>query len=140
MSEPWAVTVRIDGLPKLPNAIRYRHWRIVQRERDLWHQLVAAHFCSKRPPKPLQWASLTFVRHSIAPPDQGNLAASWKDVEDGLVHAGVIVDDSPEHVRCRYLWCKLRAGKGYVTVQVRERAEPWPEERLDLDVDGLRGV
>jgi len=73
-----------------------------------------------RPEKPLSRAKVIFTRHSSTPPDDDNLAGSFKSVRDGLKDAGVIVDDKSANIVAEYRWSKTDRNKGFITVEIEE--------------------
>lgn len=90
----------IKGLPKLPNQTLYRHWRVKQQEALKWKVLVVnavncVNLEQKRTAQPFSMAKVTLTRLSSKEPDADNLMSSWKHCIDGLVLAGVIVNDKP---------------------------------------------
>jgi len=110
----------IQGLPKLPNAIRWKHWATVRKHDQDWHWSVYWAVQGLRPPEPLPWAELTLIRHSAKEPDPDALAQSFKPVIDGLVKCEVLADDSAKHVALDCRWEKAPPRRGYITVIVTE--------------------
>lgn len=102
---PPDIALRLPGyLPATPNTLRGKHWAIVRRERQraAWH-LAAALLCAGMPTKsqPVtgsRW-QLHLVRQGPGTLDRDNLSASYKQLQDAIVSAGLIHDDSP-----RVLW------------------------------------
>lgn len=114
----------IKGLPELPNRNMYKHWAVRRKAAVKWKNLVLAE-CLKLGINEL-WltsAALTFVRHSSREPDGDNLQMSFKAARDGLVAAGVIVDDSPKVIgKPDYLWQRRPPKQGgMITIRI-ERA------------------
>lgn len=97
MSEKFVLEFEIGGLPKLPNQIMYRHWRVRYAEAKRWKEYVqnAVRFAQERPATALKHAEVTLTRISRRAPDEDNLMASWKHCVDGLVEAGIIENDDP---------------------------------------------
>lgn len=117
----YRVRIQIGALPELPRTIRSRHWTVQARHRDQWHALVAAALAGKRPAAPLERATLILTRHSAQEPDRDNLMASWKDVIDGLRHAGVILNDKRQNIGTPdSRWEKAGHKNGHVTIEVIE--------------------
>jgi Holliday junction resolvase RusA-like endonuclease len=83
--------------------------------------MIAAHTVGKRPPAPLKRAKLTLVRYSSVSPDFDGLVSSWKAPIDGLIHAGVIEDDSMEHIGVpAFHWEKAPPKRGKIFIGVEE--------------------
>jgi hypothetical protein len=72
------------------------HWSERKRLSQYWYYLIL----SARPAvfTALPHAKVVFTRHSKGTLDRDNLYGSAKIVIDALRYAGVIVDDSPEHL------------------------------------------
>ena len=114
------IEFEISGLPKLINGGWGKsHWAVQAKYRREWRSLVSLIVATKRPDKPLNKAKLTLIRFSNTAPDPDNLAASFKHVIDGLVDAGVLVNDKYENIGMpNYLWEKTSPGKGKIKVIV----------------------
>ena len=97
----------IDGIPPNDNATRRLVWQAKAKEREQWRHLAfyaatagmrvgraSLHF-------PLDKALVRFDFHFGARRrhDWDNLVASLKPVIDGIVDAGVVVDDDLKHFR-----------------------------------------
>lgn len=116
----YRLELRIDLLPT--NQLNSRaHWSKRLKESQLWDNQIWYHTTGKRPPKPLQRAKLTLVRHSHAPSDWDNLAATWKHPVDALVTAGILADDTWKVIGMPEIrWEKAPQKCGYVTICVEE--------------------
>jgi hypothetical protein len=108
--------LEIKGLPPM-NSARNVHWRVAQREKKLWQELVHLGVVGKKPPAPLPFANIRCTRCSAAMPDADNLAHSFKTLVDALVGV-VIEDDSPEHIAISYAWEDAPRNKGSVHIEV----------------------
>lgn len=95
----------IMGLPKLPNQSMYKHWRVKHTEAKKWKALVKTECVSflyvyshvpERVALPLEKAKVTLTRISLRKPDNDNLMSSWKHCIDGLVEAGILINDDDE--------------------------------------------
>jgi len=100
------------------------HWRKLYKERAKWKGLVgnAVLLADERRAaerKPLTRARVTITRCSSTEPDYDGLVSGGKALLDGLVEAGVIVDDKVSVIgQPVYLWEKAKPGKGKVKVRV----------------------
>ena len=116
--------LRFDSLPELQ--ADKMHWRIRARYRKAWHERVQDELWWQTSWKyygsrPLEKAHLVCIRYSSGKaPDQDNLRYSFKPILDGLVRAGVLLDDSPEVITAEYHHAKAKRGAGYVTVEVTD--------------------
>ncbi len=114
------VEFKIMGLPKSSNTLLRRHWALVSKEKKMWHHFVLVN-CMTYEAEPMTKARLTLTRYSSVEMDADNLAASFKFVVDGLVKAGVILDDKPSVIgQPQYFWKKTTPKNGHITVRVEE--------------------
>lgn len=108
-------TFEIKGLPKVINAIGRKHWIFKHNETKLWKSLV--HLKCRElgiDYLNLENAKLEFTRFSSRQLDFDSLVNSFKHVQDGLVEAGVLIDDSPNVIgQPSFKWekCKQKEGK-----------------------------
>ena len=116
----YRLEIEIPRLPKMNSSRRVNRWTEI-REKDLWTEEIAAATVGKRPPEPLKRAKVTYIRRSSAEPDFTNLAASFKHPEDGLVRAGIILDDKPSVIGYPELvWERVPPRKGGIVIRVEE--------------------
>lgn len=73
-----------------------RHWSTRKKIADYWHELVW-NYCYTTMTPHFKRAWITIESHSKRPLDPDNICA--KLIIDGLVHAKVLDDDSPEFVK-----------------------------------------
>lgn len=119
----YELTFEIQGLPRMANIPSGKsHWRHAHAEKNKWISLVAAQVMGKKPPQPLEFYRLTLVRHSSVEPDFDGLVRGFKDIVDGLLHAGVLADDKIKNSGkwdCSWTKCKPKQGKVHITVTER---------------------
>ncbi len=73
------------------------------------------------PAKSLERAKLTLVRYGSKEPDFDNLVSSFKPIIDGLVSAGIIVNDKQANIgQPQYLFVKAKRDEGAFSVKVEE--------------------
>ena len=96
------------------------HWSQVAGIKKTWKTKVIQECYGKLPLKPLIKAHAIFTRHSSSEPDSDNLASSFKSIRDGLVSAGVLIDDNPNVLKADYCWKKTSPKNGYVSIDVVE--------------------
>jgi hypothetical protein len=111
----------IEGTPKLINEIGRKSWPIKAREAKLWVNKISGKcHALKISGIKLEKASITYIRHSMKQPDHDNLAISFKHVQDGLVKAQVIIDDTHAVIGVpTYLWLfRARRLGGLTTVKI----------------------
>lgn len=124
--------VTIPGLPSLEN--RFQHWRKTQKERLHWQQLVAYAFSGKKPKKPLEKCVLIYTRCTADAPDFDNMTRSYKGVQDGLVKAGIIKDDTLAVIVDRgYFFEKTSRKDACIKIEVMEVTENYrPRQPQDI--------
>ncbi len=131
MTEPYALTFIVPGLPKLPNRVK-GHWGIRSREVKHWHNLVHLLTLGKRPAQPLPRVQLIFTRVSTTRPDFDNLVASFKPVQDALILCRIIQNDRNENIKDPlYRWLRGPHSNGYIEVQIKEVSNGKDEYRKD---------
>ena len=108
----------IPELPKTPNQLLRRHWSTVMNEKKMWHRLVARACFTLYWDAPMEKAKILFIRRSTREPDYDGLTGSFKFVLDGLVKAGVLIDDKPSVVDVTYKWEKSKRVDQGIFVQV----------------------
>lgn len=110
----------INQLPKMPNQLLRKHWTVISREGKKWNTIVYLVASQFRPKKPFPKVALTLTRFSTREPDRDGLAGSFKYVVDGLVKAGIIVDDKPSIVvECGYFWQQAKQKEQRIEVIVK---------------------
>lgn len=114
------VKFEVAELPKMPNGLLRKHYRIVTKEKNHWLNWVIFSVAYQRPRKPYQKAFLTLERHSTQEPDYDGLVGSFKYVIDALVKAGILIDDKPSVISCSYVWKKSKLKDQGIRVSVRE--------------------
>lgn len=116
----YSVDFILEGLPKLQTN-SYGHWRTRHAEKSHWERRVGGVLLGRVPSEPLERVTVEFTRFSTSEPDFDNLVASFKPICDGLIKAGVIVDDKPSNIGSpTYRWEKAKRGEGRIHVHVRE--------------------
>jgi Holliday junction resolvase RusA-like endonuclease len=80
------------------NATRYKHWRVAQREKELWHQevRVARMQGGYHGVKPPQKARVTIERYGPRTLDVDNFIAGLKGLLDALRRENLIRDDTAD--------------------------------------------
>lgn len=109
----------VNGLPKMPNQLLRKHWAVISQEAKKWHILVHYHTLKQKPAKPHQKVKAEMTRFSTQEPDRDGLSGSFKYVMDGLVKAGIMVDDKPSVVvECIYKWEKSKLADQRIEVKI----------------------
>lgn len=95
------IEITFAGLPKSPNRRMSMHWRAKGREVKAWRTKAAwvARAHPDRPEEPWRLVELTLIRGASRMCDIDNHISSFKALIDGLVDAGIILDDNPNVVR-----------------------------------------
>jgi hypothetical protein len=92
-----------DSVPSL-NVLLGMHWGKRMKLRSRWHWLVReARLAVRARPQKLEHATITIERWGPRKIDFDNMVGSGKILVDLLVREGFLIDDSPDHVRVRYL-------------------------------------
>lgn len=112
------IEFEIPDLPKTINALGRAHWAVKAQEAAKWKALVHLSVCAYKPEKPLEKARITLTRYSSGKPDFDGLVSSFKHVLDGLIEAGVIIDDSMDNVTTEYAWERAQPKKGKIHIRV----------------------
>lgn len=117
------MTIRIDGRPPTPNA--RRHWRVTALDNETWKGAARVVALASIPVgwEPLErcTAEVTFLFPTKSRRDWDNAIASTKPQWDGIVAAGVIVDDSMrviEKLTWHWEYRKGEAATVYVLTEV----------------------
>lgn len=124
--------VRIPGRPPTANA--RRHWRSVARDNETWRgyatEAAATEVRAWESTHGLRWRPLrhadvlvTFGVHTRAVRDWDNLIGSIKPELDGLVAAGVLLDDSIRVIRTVSFRVTFSPGDPYTEFEVMEVIE-----------------
>ncbi len=111
----------LPGLPPINTADGPSRWaRYRVKKAWMTRTILAARDAGGRAlPAPLARASVTIIRSSAREPDFDGLVQGGKFILDGLVKAGVLVDDSPKVIgRPDYRWERAPRGMGSVRVRV----------------------
>jgi hypothetical protein len=109
----------IPGLPKLPNQFNRGGWKPRYGALKTWRKRVVKYAFAFRPIKPLEKARVTLTRYSSVEPDYDGLVGAMKPILDGLVDAGIIIDDKMSVIgQPIYRWEKCGRGQGKVRVVV----------------------
>jgi hypothetical protein len=117
----YVLEFKIDGLPKTANKMLRSGWQMKHVHSKKWKREVWGRVWHKKPEHPLYNAKLTLTRHSSVRPDYDGLVSSFKSVIDGLVEAGVLINDRYENIgNPEYLWVKAPPAYGHIVVKVEE--------------------
>lgn len=118
----YILNLKIIGLPKSTMNAN-SSWRIRWAQAKKWKDLVAQNIdWSLKPKEPLKKAKVTLTRHAHGRrPDSDNLRSGFKHVLDGLVEAGVLIDDSFEIIGEPIInWVPEKPKHGHITILVEE--------------------
>lgn len=120
-----AILVRVAGRPPLPNTNARRNWRVAAVHQKDWKRRAWTEATLAKPPGWQPLAACTMHVEFVVPDrrrrDLDNLIASTKPLTDGIVEAGVLVDDSTDVIReVRY---SVRYAKGESATEYRIEAQ-----------------
>jgi Holliday junction resolvase RusA-like endonuclease len=126
----YRLIVELPGLTRLTNARSggSTHWAPINKHRQEWRDAVCLATFRKKPPVPLHRARLKLTRFSSTCPDYDGLVSGFKAVVDGLVDAGVLIDDNMRVTGpwdCAHVKVPSKQARIRVEVEEIERAEPW---------------
>lgn len=112
------------SIPAVPDSLnkymgRDNMWEYRQ-QKPVWEQLVCV-YCRPLPRKPIEKAVVTLIFHFTTRQrhDPDNYVGGAKPLMDGLVRAGVIVDDSFDCIELRARQGEVDA-KGRVDVRIED--------------------
>lgn len=92
---PFKLEFWLSGVPSPMNQVLKWHWAKRQKYYDQWHAAIARTIgLAAKPKSPLTSVQLTFERHAYRTLDFDGCVASMKPLADGLVHLGVLKNDT----------------------------------------------
>ena len=63
---------------------------------------------------------MSFLRASATEPDYDGLVSGFKAPLDGIVKAGILVDDKASNLIPIYQWKKEKPRRGYIQISIEE--------------------
>jgi len=116
----YSLAISISGLPPMTNSMNYKHWTVKKKIKDHWKGLVHnASISNGVPEKPLVEAKLSLTRFSSGRCDFDGLVSSFKHCIDGLVSAGVLIDDNYQVIgQPEYKHIKCKKSEGHILIEV----------------------
>jgi hypothetical protein len=117
---PYSLTFTIDVLPITLNKALRGSWRKWHGNFDVIQKIIHLKTLKTRPKAPIKKASVKIVRYSSCTLDRDNMYFTFKPVIDGLVNAGIIIDDGFDQVKELYpvqVKSKRKDARIEVTVQ-----------------------
>lgn len=110
--------IEIPGLPKPINRLQV-HWRNKHAHAKRWKDAVILYTRKYKPDSAFEKASLTLTRISSKRPDFDGLVSSFKHVIDGLIEAGIIINDTHDVIGVPdYQWEKGKQKLGMIRIKV----------------------
>ena len=114
-------TIKVNNIPPTQNELRRMHYRQITAEKKEWERIVGI-IVKEQKIQPVDRVNITYEFHfkDKKRRDPDNYAASAKMLQDGLVKAGVLVDDNFDYVQ------ELRITKGetsnhpYILIKLEE--------------------
>lgn len=105
----------------MANQLLRGHWQTKHSHAADWKRKVWKCCWHLKPREPLKKAHLTLTRCSSVEPDFDGGVSGWKSVIDGLVEAGIIIDDKTSVIgTSTFMWQKAKKGEGKIIVKVEE--------------------
>lgn len=118
-NEPYMLELRMPGIPSGPNG-GHGHWAAKAKHKKQWRLKTCLKAVPFAPLIPLSKAEIECIRYTSHSMDYDNLVASFKAIIDGLMDAGIIVDDNQGVlVKRTYTHEKIRNKYKHVKVTVR---------------------
>jgi hypothetical protein len=106
---------------KFPPSLNHRlHWSQRSRLNKIWRLRVQNVIRGLEPSEPLERCHAVITKYGTRDMDFDNLVTSMKPVVDGLVDAGVMVDDKSRHFSCEYKFEKCKRGTECLVIQLKE--------------------
>jgi len=116
----YKLEMEIPGLPVSLN-VGGNHYHFQRnKERKRWHEEIAYASVGKKPKLPLEKVKLILIRFSSRTMDYDGIVGSFKPVVDGLIHAGIIINDTIKVTGqwdCDWKYAPIRKGKIYICVE-----------------------
>ena len=93
-------TIRINNIPPTQNELRRMHYRQIAKEKKEWEMTIGWIVIEQNIQPVTESVTMTyeFWFRDNKRRDPDNYAASAKMIQDGLVKAGILVDDNFKHV------------------------------------------
>jgi Holliday junction resolvase RusA-like endonuclease len=116
------IVIEMLGLPKTMNNFRWARSKYAIEKRK-WKRLLDFWIIenkSKLPKKPLESAYITYTLFSCRMRDGDNLASGFKIIQDLLVKAGIIKDDSPKYITTVFKQEKAKRNEAFVRIEIAE--------------------
>jgi Holliday junction resolvase RusA-like endonuclease len=95
----YSLTFTINVLPITLNKALRGSWKKWHGNFDVIQKIIHLKTIKTRPKVPIQKAHITLTRYSAGTLDRDNMFFTFKPVIDGLVNAGVIIDDGFNQVK-----------------------------------------
>lgn len=131
MSEP-SLALELDNIPPSFNGregVLRMHWAKRQKVSEGWQYRVKS-LVNQRPPKgiPYKRCVILYTVYGVREQDWDNLSSTYKFIGDGLVNAGVLVDDNPGCVLAWFpLFHKVSSFKEeHIVIEVYETPGEYP--------------
>ncbi len=118
---PYELYLWVPELPPIFANGSHGHWSVKYRKVSALRGKTSFLVMEHAPAKSLERAKLTLVRYGSKEPDFDNLVSSFKPIIDGLVSAGIIVNDKQANIgQPQYLFVKAKRDEGAFSVKVEE--------------------
>ena len=108
---------------KFPPSLNSRlHWAQRSKLNKLWRARAYCAIGKDKPRYPLDKVRCIITKYSTRACDWDNMVTQFKPVIDGLVDAGVVIDDSVEHFSAEYKFekCKKSFEKIHIFIMEAE--------------------
>lgn len=75
------------------------HWAEYREKKNYWAALVLVEILGRRPSQPVGKCVVIYTLKTVRSWDWDNLVATFKFIGDGLINAGILIDDSPSVIK-----------------------------------------
>lgn len=101
-SKPFSLTFELTIMPITLNEVISSRWKDRHSNFKAVKQLIHLLTLKTKPKKPIQKARVRLTRYSSGTLDRDNMYFTFKPIIDGLVNAGIIIDDGFDQVKELY--------------------------------------
>ena len=114
------IRIEIPGAPPLLLNSRLHHMAKYRGSRK-WYNWVRIALAGSIPKTPYNRARIRYERHhGFVEPDQDNLVSGFKWIQDGIVMAGVVSNDTQSIIMTEHHWFPSSPKKSHVVIEIED--------------------